>query len=201
MEYTEKEKKQIRKSRQAIVRDMRKLWKQYPYEVQIPVDLDLPLYGKNWYLKILNDRIILYSNSSEKYTNLERHKVHHLQDLVYTEGDYEAHFQFIKQYDKVRKELEEVLKKRDESQQNNLDALTSISEKHGRKAEKQAKKLASTVQIDFPKTQNVHEIEITEEVGKKVGTIDFGKQIIKIVTEGDIVLVNKTQEQPKSKKK
>lgn len=204
LKFTKEEKQQIRKSLKTIVKDMRSLWKIYPYEeVDIPLyihDDNLSNYGCFWHLLMDSKRIIMYSESTRNYTNLERHRIHHLQDLRYTIGDYIAHFQFINKYDQTRESLLKVLSERKAKQQKNIDGLIEIEKRHNSKNQKQKEKLAATVQIDLPPTQNLHEIEISEEDGKKVGRIDFGAQTIKIITEGDIVLVNK-QEKEKVKRK
>jgi len=205
MEFTKEEKRQIRKSRQAIVRDMRELWKIYPYEkldieVSFP-DVDLSNYGFFWRLLIDSKRIILYSQSTNKYTNIERHRIHHLQDLYYTKGDYLAHFGLINQYDKIREQLKEILTKRKNKQRENIDKLAKVEERHSSRAKKLKKKLEAIVQIYLPLTNNQQTIEITEENGKKIGRIDFGAQTIKFITEGDIVLVNKIEENTKVKRK
>lgn len=202
LKFTKEEKQQIRKSLKTVVKDMRSLWKIYPYEeVDIPIyvqDSDLNNYGCSWYLLMDSKRIIMYSQSTRNYTNLERHRIHHLQDLRYTIGDYIAHFQFINKYDQIKESLLKVLSERKAKQQKNIDSLIDIEKRHNSKNQKEKEKLAATVQIDLPQTQNRHEIEISEEDGKKVGRIDFGAQTIKFITEGDIVLVNK-QEKVKRK--
>lgn len=204
LEFTKEEKKQIRKSLKTVVKDMRSLWEIYPndeidIEVSLP-EVDLSDYGCFWHLLMDSKRIILYSAYSKNYSNLERHRIHHLQDLRYTKGDYLAHFGVIKAYDVIREKLYAELTKRKNKQQKNINSLVEIEKKHSPKTKEEKKKLEATVQIDLPPSNNVHEIEISEENGKKVGRIDFGAQTIKIITEGDIVLVNK-QEKEKVKRK
>lgn len=54
----------------------------------------------------------------------------------------------------------------------------------------QEEKKASSAQVavQFPESIDQHTIEIKEEDGRVVGTIDFGGKLIKIITDGDIVL-------------
>ena len=59
----------------------------------------------------------------------------------------------------------------------------------------------TTIELDLPQTQNVQELKITEKGKKKIGTINFGKKTVKIVTEGKIILVNEKEEFPKVKKR
>lgn len=44
------------------------------------------------------------------------------------------------------------------------------------------------VELGQATTLNMQKIEIEEQEGKKIGTIDFGNRLVKIITEGDIVL-------------
>ena len=52
----------------------------------------------------------------------------------------------------------------------------------------------------MPESKNPDLIEIKNEDGKNVGIIDFGDKSIKIITSGDIVLVNKEKETAKHKR-
>lgn len=58
------------------------------------------------------------------------------------------------------------------------------------------------VKLDFPKTQNMHQIDVYEENGHTIGILNFGERTVKIITDGDIVLVRRDKEkQPKSKRR
>jgi len=59
----------------------------------------------------------------------------------------------------------------------------------------------ATIELDLPPSQNVHEIEIIEEEGKNIGIINFGNRTIKIITDGDIVLVNRKKSKLQKYKK
>lgn len=67
-------------------------------------------------------------------------------------------------------------------------------------ADKICKNAESIVEINMPGSQNVHEVQVSEENGKKIGVINFGLQTVKIITEGNIVLVNKDDEKDIKKK-
>ena len=197
MTFTKEERKQIKKSRKTIVKDMRKLFNMYPYEdIEIPVNIHLaPKYGSYWKLLITKKKITIKSDTGA-YTKL------YPGTLPKNKDDRDnAHFQFISQYDSVRAKLVAIINEKLDKKENNLEKMTTVSSKYTKSSQKEQKKLEATVQIDIPKTQNVHEIEISEENGLKVGTINFGKQTIKIMTEGDIVLVNKNNTDNKVKRK
>lgn len=100
-------------------------------------------------------------------------------------------FNFIKNYEDVRDKLIKRLSS-SESIKKDTDLLFArLKEQFNKK---------STVEIDLGDTNNRQTIEITEEDGKKIGTINFGLQTIKIITKGEITLVNK-EEKTKTKKK
>lgn len=63
------------------------------------------------------------------------------------------------------------------------------------------KKKEAIVEINMPNNIGLQKIEVVEEDGKKIGTINFGDQIIKIYTEGEIVLCNKNEEAKDKEKK
>ena len=58
------------------------------------------------------------------------------------------------------------------------------------------------VEFNLPETTDQKQIEVHNEGGVNIGTIDFGGKTVKIITTGDIVLVNrdKLQSRVKSKK-
>ena len=59
----------------------------------------------------------------------------------------------------------------------------------------------ATIQIELPVTNNRHEIEVSHEDGKTIGIIRLGAETIKIVTNGNLAVVNKDEKDgPKVKK-
>lgn len=55
------------------------------------------------------------------------------------------------------------------------------------------------IEIDLPPSLNQHKIEVEEKDGKKIGTIKLGNASIRIITKGDISLVQKKEEEEKQK--
>ena len=100
-------------------------------------------------------------------------------------------FNFIKNYEDVRDKLIKRLSSSDSIKKDTDLLFARLKEKFNKE---------STVEIDLGDTNNRQTIEITEEDGKKIGTINFGFQTIKIITKGEITLVNK-EEKTKNKKK
>lgn len=48
-----------------------------------------------------------------------------------------------------------------------------------------------SIEFNFPESIDKHQLEVTKENGYNIGVIDFGDKTIKIITSGDIVLVEK----------
>lgn len=119
--------------------------------------------------------------------------------LTYDEEDKKVLMVFIKHYPEIREQLikkvEQNKQKRNKRQEERLkDEEKTLEEL--RKLSR-AYKNYSTVEIDMPQTNNQHQIEVIEEGNQKIGTINFGRQTIRIITEGDIVLVNKKDQKTK----
>lgn len=197
MSYTKEEKKKIKETIKVIAKDLRALWNLYPYEeVKINLPFQISGYAGDWCLVMDEKNIKIKSKVTSHYTNLEK---------GFTVGDYDddaitARLYFIEAYEKVRAEVDEIQQFRAQKHHESLNKMDEIQNKYSEKSKKEAKKLESTVQIDF-NSQNAHEIEITEENGSKIGIIKFGKQTIKLITEGDIIVIDKTKTSSKTKQK
>ena len=191
--YTKEEKRQIRKSRRAVVKDIRKIWKMYPYgEIEVPVKLNMREYGNYWRL-IIDKKQIVIKSDNDAYTRLYPRTTSRNR-----EDGYRAHSQFITQYEEIRKDILEIVNRRLESKNEHIKSLEDVSSKLNKKEEKPKE---AEVRIDLPNSINAKEIYVSEEGNKKIGVIDFGQQTIKIITEGNIVLVNKPKEDTKVKRK
>lgn len=97
---------------------------------------------------------------------------------------------FLKEYDEIRAKVVTKINKALEEKQGNLQVAEILRKKYDKEA---------TVELDLPTSLNTHEIEIEKKDGQTIGTINFGNRTIKIVTTGNIVLVNKESEKVKRK--
>ena len=106
----------------------------------------------------------------------------------------EVAYGFVIGYEQTRKNLIEHIEDIHNKKEEFINRLNQVRGKFG-----------NEVFVDFGTNNslNMRPLEITEEDGKKVGTIDFGSRIVKIITEGDIVLtkVEKAKQLNKSKGK
>lgn len=57
-----------------------------------------------------------------------------------------------------------------------------------------------SIEFNFPESIDQHRLEVTKENGSNIGVIDFGDKTIKIITSGDIILVEKNKDDKVKKK-
>ena len=115
--------------------------------------------------------------------------------MTFSQNPYlEVVYGFVIGYEQTRKNLIEHIEGIHNKKEEFINRLNQVRGKFG-----------NEVFVDFGTNNslNMRPLEITEEDGKKVGTIDFGSRIVKIITEGDIVLtkVEKAKQLNKSKEK
>jgi len=194
MKFSKEEKRLIRENIKLLVKDMRELWEIFPYEkIKIPVGIYIDGYSPDWDLVIDKSKIELVCDDGyikSNSTSLER--VPGIGDVyVYGKDEYLAHHQFIKKYDEIREELKHIVEKRAQTRKDSLEMLNAYNKKY---------KKQDIVEVSVPESKNPDLIEIKNEDGKNVGIIDFGDKSIKIITSGDIVLVNKEKETAKHKR-
>lgn len=97
---------------------------------------------------------------------------------------------FLSKYEDIRKKIVNKASQKSTTKDKCLTELEKIRANYSQE-----------VLVDFglSESQNINTLEVVEEEGRKVGTINFGNKTIKIITAGDIVLVER--EKPKQKKK
>ena len=100
--------------------------------------------------------------------------------------------QFIVEYDHIREELIEYVQKTQHSKEEIMKKIREVRCKYGNEI---------IVDLGQNTSMNMQTITMQEENGKKVGTIDFGSRIVKIITEGDIVLTRVDEAKEKIKTK
>jgi len=189
MDMDEESIKLLEETMKTLVEDMRTLWALYPYgAIKIKIKLNLDGYGDSWSLIINDKKIEIREENNNNNTRLDK-KI--ITKRKYSDGELEAHTQFIKQYDTIREKIVETIKKKIKEVEYNKEVFHD----YRRKYEKEA-----SIELDLPKSMNQHELQIEEKDGKKIGTIDFGGRTIRIITDGDIVLVKKESISKRKKK-
>lgn len=104
--------------------------------------------------------------------------------------DYNLYYNFVKNYKeftrtRLLREINIRLAKKEEG----MSLVDDVQKEYDKNA---------SIELIF-QTQNRQEIEVTSEEGRTVGTLRFGGNVIKIVTNGDIVLKDKPTKQVKNK--
>lgn len=187
LRFTKEEQQQIKQSLNTVLDDIRELWKTTPLErIEMTVDEEMS-YHDVYYL-IITDELIYLTDiiHDDTYYLEEKKKI----GRVKRSNDINLAFAFVKNYEEIRKKIEKKLRSNNEYKKQGLKTIEEVNRHYVREA---------TIELDLPQTNNQHKIEVTEEDGRTVGKIDFGNRTIKIITDGDIVLVNRQAVKVKSK--
>lgn len=203
--YTKEDKKIIDETMQYIVEDMYKFL-EISSKKYIIIYTDFLEYGDSSNIQINNNVIylILYKyhdiplwgiNGQE--SELRQHKKivlgkKTLKGIKACHGNYELYSTIIENYDTIRERLLKKANAFADEKDTKMDVINTWYNRF---------KKETMIEIDFPKTNNQHEIEVIEEDGKTIGIIDFGDKAIKIITSGDIDLKRKEKASPKIKQK
>lgn len=195
MEFTKGEKKKIEDTMQYIVEDMYDLWKKaqvqsFSFRVRFKglgdagSDICIDKNG----VSLMTYRYKQIESWLEYETIIVKDKKCFLgkmikSKLIVPSKNHNLYSALIENYGVIRKGL---LEKSNSGVSDKQKCLDSIDEWYNRFRKE------AIIEFDSP-FQNQQKIEVREEKGKKVGVLDFGDKIIKIVTNGDIVLVNKNE--------
>jgi len=195
MVLTTKEKRLIRSTIRLLIKDIRKLVKDYP-ESKITVfafQEEIGNYGSNWYLEITAKEIILREKYKESNSLISKGQ---RRNIIIDNDDYLAQYHFIKNFDLIRKNIEEIVNKKLRQIQENVDLMNSTRNKYKKKMkEKKTKK--ATIEIDLPPSNNQYELEVSEENGKTIGKLNFNGLTLTLLASDGVRIVNK----PKNKQK
>lgn len=195
MILTTKEKRLIRSTIRLLIKDIRKLVKDYP-ESKIRVfafQEEIGNYGSNWYLEITAKQIYLQERHKESTSLIARKNKRY---AVVDEDDYIAQYHFIKNYDLIRKNIEEIVNKKLRQIQENVDLMNSTRNKYKKKI-KEKKQNKATIEVELPPSNNQYQLEVTEEDGKTIGKLNFNGLTLTLLVDEGIKITNK----PKNKQK
>lgn len=215
MEYTKDEMKKIKQVYDKVVKDIGAIWLA---SGQVETRLEINIKGidkeSNKGYDCYSSQI-LWVNSNEiaiVFTNVSLYNKYLLgrfnrykkviPEISSLENIYLV-IDFIRAYPTIRKDLiskiKQMQEKNDESDKKNNGKKKKVMDEISL-VEKKITQLAD-IEIDFPPSQNIHKIEIEEVEGRTIGTIDFNGRTIRIITDGDIVLVKKKTEEAKQKRR
>jgi len=193
--YTQKEKKEINDLYEKALDDLWDLWQTSTInEIRIRLAGEEQNNGK-WYFYISDKQINLstsaYMNHTIIYQLAAPQKKWGKTLLIKNKETTDAKkLFFLKQYEFIREKMLLRLEYAAKQKEGTKELFDNLKKKLNPE---------SNVEIDFGNSTNLYPIEIVEEDGKTIGTINFGNQTIKIITEGDIVLIDKRNNKQKKK--
>lgn len=201
-QFTEEEKVYLSKTLKLVLEDLDAIREISPLNA---IELGFEVGGEEnpWVLSIDKDRINLIKNrycfckfeeliEKKKGFNKVSEYVHDTDVDSYTVLGQNMVLRFLAQYGEIRKKIIDEIKVKSDEKEDFMDSIRQLRTN-----------FTSEVYVDFGdnQTQNVKELEVVEKDGKKIGTIDFGQKIVKIITEGDIVLTHTERAKEKLKTK
>lgn len=207
MNYTPEEIEKINQALDNVINDLNEIWKASRNE-ETEVDIFLEKFDK--------DREYTEFKVSQKGFSFEiwvlPEKISYYLARLTPMGEVEPQYEdlsielrseFVRKYPRIRERLIRKMKEQKEERANQIETykenkknemanIEEISQMYSRKVD---------LEIDFPPSINQHTIEVVEEDGQKIGTINFGATSIRIITKGDISLVYKEPSKEKIKTK
>lgn len=199
LNFTESEKEIIRNTLKLIIKDIDKLWSyDMCSKICIPVTLeDVDKYyegypASGWLLMLTKDNYVIENaNSDQRFLIATKKENEPRIDHTDTIGPVDV--MILKEYPNIRKFIVGAIRDASARKNETLEYIRNLGEQI---------KAQTTIEIDLPPTNNRQTIEVTEENGKKVGTINFGDMALKIITssEANIEFKNKKEEEPKTKR-
>ena len=210
MKYTKEEKKKIEKAYEIVISDLNKIWQQCDEEqLEFVVDSVWKIsenintkhhmrfvYG--WCL-VLTKRNAYIENRTEDII---------LDRITLANSDIRGQLKpcckeielvvgFIEAYPKIRERAIRKIEKNiiEKETQKESDIQRKKEQLENIRKVTQTYNKEASIEIDLPKTQNQHQLVVTEEEGRTIGTLDFGGRTIKVITDGDIVLVRKSKKE------
>lgn len=179
--FTNSEKDIIRTTLITVIKDMDRLWSTNACsKIVVPVILEgiekyYEGYPKGgWVFEMTKNNYII-TNTNSKYRFLivsEKDGVR--KDHTDIIGPIDV--MILKEYPMIREYIVSAIKNANQEKQETLEYVRDLDSKLRNKA---------TVEIDLPKTNNQQTIEVVEENGKRIGTINFGEIGLRIITDSN----------------
>lgn len=182
--YTKAEKQEITKSLNVIIDDLRELWK---ISQSSSIEVDIP--DSNLSLKVSNAGIILKEFHPERLIlpSFSRRYMELNTPIGRIKGTlpYQLSLVLVKEYTNVRQRFEYLIQRDIKEKEFQLYEVNHVSNEYGRTVD---------IELEVPPVQNIYSLDIKKENGKNIGTVNLGKNTVRIITEGDILVTNKYQQ-------
>lgn len=213
MDFTSEEKRKIRKAYKTVIKDLELLLKEAKSkDISCSLgrnellDSVVGFIYCNCFIEVADDYVFFKT----RYENLNSTRDRVILATISKSGCLTPYYSnyllcgaVVKEYPKIRdmiiKEIsfnnKAVTTKEQKEQQLKekiLDGLESVQNRYSN---------STDILIDLPPSQNQHRLVVKKEDGRNVGTLDFGNTTIRLITDGKIVLVDKTAQDSKVKKK
>lgn len=188
MTFDKKEKKEIEETLSVVLKDLRKLYESSSTE-ELSTSFSIPGdYGSAYNLCVKKSIICFCRQDDTSRYVLERKNSIISNPKI---KDYESIYGLLEQYEKIRKELENQALESAYDKEMISKKLKELRDKYSHE---------TTVEIDLAETNNQRVIDIREEDGTSIGEIKFGRDTIRLITKGSIV-INDNRQQVKVKRK
>ena len=181
--FSKEEKRQIRETLNTILPDLEELWKIASVDriSRYYEKGDGPWGGRSRYLKIDKKGIKIDTGYDEFWLE----KFNPIPTKVHIKEEYYIEvFEFLKKYEEIRKIIEQEIKIGLNSKEKGLEALRELNAKYQKEA---------LIEIESTSSNNPLTIDMKEENGKKIGEIRMEHGLFRIITRGNIILVNETE--------
>ena len=195
LNFTDSEKEIIRTTLKTVIKDLDYLWSTNACsKIVVPVVLeDVEKYyegypSEGWQFIMTKDNYVL-NNSTARNRFLivsEKDGVRHEHTDIIGAVD----IMILKEYPMIRERILAAIKSANQEKQEILGYAKDLDERLKRQA---------TIEIELPATNNQQTIEVVEENGRKVGTLNFGDISLKIISSANIEFKSTTTEKVKRK--
>lgn len=191
--YTEEEQELIKRTFEKVLDDLNLMFEHSETEeirVRIRYSTSEEIFPSCYYLAINEHEIsVVYAGlSPERIIPLEVSSGRKGKKVrPYTLQSAEL---ILQEYETIRPNVKKAIEKSIKEKEEKLAIFRKLDDIYSKEA---------TIELDLPQTNNPHTIDLKQEDGRTIGEIKMGHGLIRIITNGPII-VNKGEE-PKIKKK
>ena len=185
LKYEKEEKEVLEKALETAINELNRLWLIEPSK-EICVNVYLP--GVNKIDKDYKDRCQLIIDETGIYLKHKRCRYHLAKrknfeeaiDIFNSIG--EEDIIFLNEFEKIRDKVASIVEQNLKVKTGNLEKAKSLINKYSQ---------PTIVEIDLPTTINQQTIEVVEENGQTIGTLNFGNMALRIISDANIEFVSK----------